>query len=129
MSISGQPSRVSQLQQAVRESRLSISQEYKGLLDDLDLKKKIATSLKHHPLRWVGGAAVAGLIATFFGSRNSSSFRPSPAIPSPAAAPRAGWIVAALEVGRLLYPVLRPVVVEWIGNATRSSLGKRGFPR
>ena len=39
---------------------------------------------------------------------------------------KAGWIGAALEVGKLLYPILRPVVVEFVSNAARSGLAKRG---
>jgi hypothetical protein len=136
MSDPGQLHRISQLQQAVRESRITISQEYKGLIDDLDVRKKITASVKHHPLRWIGGAALAGLLATLFGSRSSTARRSSPAVipaSSPSgtvgAFPGAGWIAGALEIGRILYPILRPLVVEWIGNAAKSSLGKKGFPR
>ena len=127
------------LQQSVRESRLSVSREYTGLISDLDIRKRFTESVKHHPLGWIGGAAAAGLIATIFGGRgttkNKSSNRTDS--PPPAAPPlsteaptlsRWGWIAGALEVGKLLYPVLRPVVLEFATNAAKAGLAKRLRP-
>ena len=127
---------LSRLQQSVRESRLGISREYAGLLSDLDLQKRFTESVKRHPLGWIGGAAAAGLLATLFGGRRKT-FSVSEKSPWPAASPagetagassftKAGWIAGALEVGKLLYPILRPVVVEFVSNAARSGLAKRG---
>ena len=127
---------LTRLQQSVRESRLGISREYAGLLSELDLQKRFTESVKRHPLSWIGGAAAAGLLATLFGGRRKA---PSVSGKSPrqAASPaeetagassfsKAGWIAGALEVGKLLYPILRPVVVEFVSNAARSGLAKRG---
>ena len=127
---------LARLQQSVRESRLGISREYAGLLSDLDLQKRFTESVKRHPLGWIGGAAAAGLLATLFGGRRKTS-SVSGKSPWPAASPagetagassltKAGWIAGALEVGKLLYPILRPVVVEFVSNAARSGLAKRG---
>jgi hypothetical protein len=129
---------LSRLRQELRESRLSVTREYSGLLSDLDLQKRFTESVKRHPLGWISGAAAAGLLATLFGSRGgrkaAKKSPPEASSPSMAGAAasvggglaKAGWIGAALEVGKLLYPILRPVVVEFVSNAARSGLAKRG---
>jgi len=35
------------------------------------------------------------------------------------------WLGGALEVGKLLYPILRPVVVELVANAAQAGLAKK----
>jgi hypothetical protein len=125
---------LTRLRQAVRESRLGISREYAGLVTALDLRTRFTQSVRRHPLGWIGGAAAAGLVATLFGGRTSrkSSTKPSPlaapgntsAAPNPLS--KAGWIAAALELGKLLYPILRPVVVEYVSNAAQEGLARRG---
>jgi hypothetical protein len=128
------------LRQELRESRASVAREYSGLLYDLDLQKRFTESVKRHPLGWIGGAAAAGLLATLLGGgsrksgKKNSETSSSPTAGSVAGAAasvggglaKAGWIGAALEVGKLLYPILRPVVVEFVSNAARSGLAKRG---
>jgi hypothetical protein len=128
------------LRQELRESRASVAREYSGLLYDLDLQKRFTESVKRHPLGWIGGAAAAGLLATLLGGgsrksgKKNSETSSSPTTGSVAGAAasmggglaKAGWIGAALEVGKLLYPILRPVVVEFVSNAARSGLAKRG---
>ncbi len=119
------------LQQAVRESRLGISREYAGLLSDLDIQKRFTESVRRHPLGWIGGAAVTGLLATFLGGRRSSGKHIARHSSLPAEAPasgalsKAGWLAGALEIGKLLYPVLRPVAVELIGRAAQAGLAKK----
>ena len=98
---------LNRLRQELRESRASVTREYSGLLSDLDLQKRFTESVKRHPLGWIGGAAAA--TATVGGGLT-----------------KAGWIGVALELGKLLYPILRPVVVEFVGKASRSGLAKRG---
>jgi hypothetical protein len=134
---------LTKLQQTVRESRMNISREYSGLLSDLDFKKRFTESVKHHPYGWLGGAAAAGLIATIFGGRSARQLKPtknsSPQERQPAASTpevrgetstfsKAGWIAGALEVGKILYPILRPVVVEFATNAAKAGLAKRFRP-
>jgi hypothetical protein len=130
---------LSRLQQTVRESRLSISREYSGLLSDLDFKKRFTESVKQHPFGWLGGAAAAGLIATIFGGRSISQSKPAkksfPEASQPSVSKggtstlsKAGWIAGALEVGKILYPILRPVVVEFATNAAKAGLAKRLRP-
>jgi hypothetical protein len=122
------------LRQEMRESRQGISREYAGLLSDLDFQKRFTDSVKRHPLGWIGGAAAAGLVATFFGGRRKPSTTQVTKQPSAAPATeaahgnsftKAGWIAGALEVGKLLYPVLRPVVIQFVSNAAKSGLAKR----
>ena len=119
--------------QEIRESRHGISREYAGLLSDLDFQKRFTESVKRHPLGWIGGAAAAGLIATLFGGRRKSSPQ---SFKQPAKAPitdtpqgnalsKAGWVAGALEVGKLFYPLLRPVVIQFVSNAAKSGLAKR----
>jgi len=125
------------LQQIARESRLSISREYSGLVSDLDFKKRFTESVKHHPYGWIGGAAAAGLLATILGGKGSSKpkVRVSPASTSApqekkegSAISRAGWIAGALEIGKLLYPVLQPVVVDFVTKTAKAGLAKRLRP-
>ena len=121
------------LRQEMRESRQGISREYAGLLSDLDFQRRFTESVKRHPLGWIGGAAAAGLLATLFGGRRKPSSGPvKQPSPSPLTEPasnnalsKAGWIAGALEVGKLLYPVLRPVVIQFVSNAAKSGLAKR----
>lgn len=121
------------LQQAVRESRHSVSREYSGLLSDLDLRKRFTESVRRHPLGWIGGAAAMGLIATLFGGRRGRAS--GKGIPATTACPppmgafsRIGWIGGAMELGKLLYPILRPVLVEYASRAAQAGLAKRGRP-
>jgi len=121
------------LQQAVRESRSDLSREYSGLVHELDFRRRFSESVKRHPLGWIGGAVSAGLLATLFrtGSRKKTA-SPAAATATVAASTlgRTGWIAGALEVGRILYPVVKPilmpVVTELLGNITRSGLAKKG---
>jgi len=120
------------LQQAVRESRSDLSHEYSGLVHELDFRRRFSESVKRHPLGWIGGAVSAGLLATLFGT-GSRKKTASPAAATTVAAStlgRTGWIAGALEVGRILYPVVKPilmpVVTELLGNLTRSGLAKKG---
>jgi len=121
------------LRQEMRESRQGISREYAGLLSDLDFQKRFTESVKRHPLGWIGGAAAAGLLATLLGGRRKPSSGPvkqpsSSPLTEPAsnnALSKAGWIAGALEIGKLLYPVLRPVVIQFVSNAAKSGLAKR----
>lgn len=120
------------LQQAVRESRSDLSREYSGLVHELDFRRRFSESVKRHPLGWIGGAVSAGLLATLFGT-GSRKKNASPAAATTVAAStlgRTGWIAGALEVGRILYPVVKPilmpVVTELLGNITRSGLAKKG---
>jgi hypothetical protein len=120
---------LARLQQSVRESRIGISREYAGLLSDLDLQKRFTESVKRHPLGWIGGAAAAGLLATLFGGRCKATsvsgksprqaVSPAGEITGASSFTKAGWIAGALEVGKLLYPILRPVAVEFLTNAAQ----------
>ena len=117
---------------AVRESRIDIAREYSGLLSDLDVRKKFRNSFRNHPLRWVGGAAVAGILTSLFGSRESQKTIKPPAstVPQSAAGEKAtlskaGWWAGALEVVKLLYPVLRPLLLEFASNAVQSGFAKK----
>jgi len=131
---------LAKIQQSVRESRIAISRQYTGLLSDLDIQKRFTESVRHHPLRWVGGAAAAGLIATFFGGRGSgrgtsptaakkiSGTVGTASVQAVGTLSKAGWIAGALEVGKVLYPILRPLVLELATNAAKAGLAKRGRP-
>jgi len=117
------------IRQSVRKSRADISREYAGLVHELDFRRRFAESVRRHPLGWIGGAVSAGLLAALFGKggRGKSPVRPPPQHrpPSGPAAGRAAWIVGALEIVKLLYPVLRPSIIELLGHAARSGLAKR----
>ena len=120
------------LQQAVRDSRIDLSREYSGLIHELDFRRRFTESVKRHPLGWIGGAVSAGLLAALFG-KGGRKRTPSPAAATATVAAsalgRAGCIAGALEVGRILYPavkpILMPLVTELLGNVARSGLAKR----
>jgi hypothetical protein len=117
------------LQQAVRESRIDLSREYSGLVHELDFRRRFTESVKRHPLGWIGGAISAGLLATLFGTGSrKKSTPPIPTVTTVATSSlgRAGWIAGAIEVGRILYPVLKPVLTELVGNIARSGIARRG---
>jgi hypothetical protein len=135
------PSELIRLRQAVRESRLDITREYSGLVEELDFKRRFTESVKRHPLGWLGGAVSAGLLATIFGAsgrkKTATPSIGSAAVSSPgvtgvatSSLGRAGWIVGALELGKVLYPLLKPIVMplvtDVLGNVARSGLAKRG---
>lgn len=120
------------LRQQVHDSRIRLSREYSGLVGELDVPKRFARSVRNHPLGWVGGAAVAGLVLTMFGRRQAAAPRASAPRAgttagavreaAPSALSRAGILAGALQVGRLLYPVLRPVILEYAGKAAQAGL-------
>lgn len=116
------------LQQALRESRTGISREYMGLLRELDLRRRFTESVRKHPLGWIGGAAAAGLVTVLFGigGPRRKSAAPGPlATPPPSSLGRIGWAATALEIGRLLYPVLRPVVADLLTQIARTGVARK----
>jgi hypothetical protein len=114
------------LRQQIHDSRIRLSREYSGLVEELDVPKRFARSVRNHPFGWIGGAAITGLFLTLFGrGRKTSPARssvPAPVQTTPSALSRAGLLAGALQVGRLLYPVLRPVILEYAGKAARAGL-------
>lgn len=123
------PADLVRLQQAVRESRADVAREYSGLIRELDFRRRFTESVKRHPLGWIGGAVSAGLLAALFGTggrAKGSSHAPATSPAAPSVRGRAGWVAVTLEVARILYPVLRPVIGEFLGNAARSGLARRG---
>ncbi|MEI6321493.1 MAG: hypothetical protein WCP60_00130 [bacterium] len=120
------------LLKAVRESRLEIAQEYSALCSELDLQKKIKQSFKQHPFLWLTGAVSAGLLTTIFGMRRS----PDRAVSTVAASStgsispsvtlaKAGWVAGALQVGKLLYPILKPIILEYAHKTVQGGLAKK----
>ena len=123
-----------QLIRAVRESRLDIAREYAGLLSELDVKKKLKTSFKLHPFRWIGGAALAGIATSLFGAarprKTAGRHTDSPSAPlSPpigiGALSKVGWLAGTLELAKLLYPVLRPLILDFARKSLQRSLSKK----
>lgn len=116
------------LQQALRESRSVISREYTGLVRELDVRRRFTESVRKHPLGWIGGAAAAGLFTVFFsigGSRWKPTAPTPMTAPLPASLGRVGWAAMALEIGKLLYPVLRPVVTDLLSQVARTGLARK----
>jgi hypothetical protein len=117
------------LLKAVRESRLDISHEYKALCGELDFQKKFKHSVKQHPLLWIAGAAGAGFLTTIFGAKRSKKQPPQSSVTAPlgtaTSIAKVGWLAGALEVGKLLYPVLRPIVMEFAQKSIQSTLAKK----
>jgi len=121
---------LSRIQQSLRESRISISREYGALLSDLDFQKRFKESVRHHPVRWIGGAVAAGLLATIVGGgrrsrKTTTKETPSPVSPESGPLSKASWVLGTIEVGKLFYPIIRPVLVEFLSNATQSLLAKK----
>jgi hypothetical protein len=132
--MSQQPySEIIRLRQNLRENRATISREYSGLVHDLDFRRRFTESVKRHPLGWIGGAVSTGLVAALFRAGNRKRHSVSASVPvtaAPSTLARAGWIAGALEVGRILYPVLQPLLMPLVSDLlvkiTRSGLAKRG---
>jgi hypothetical protein len=113
----------------VRESRSDISREYTGLLSELNLQERFRSSFKQHPLRWVGGAVTAGILTSLFGGKRSkkpAKFLPENLIKSTLPTlSQIGWWGGALEIGKLIYPIFRPFVIQLASSAVQSHLAKR----
>lgn len=121
------------LQQSVRESRIDLSREYSGLVQELDFRRRFTESVKRHPLGWIGGAVSAGLLVTLFGTggrKKSAAQSVASASIATSTLGRAGWMAGALEVGKILYPVVKPIlmplITDLLGNVARSGLAKKG---
>ncbi len=75
----------------------------------------------------------AGILTSFFRVERSRAIsRVFPELPRKSTLPtlsQVGWWSAALEIGKLLYPVLRPFVVQLASHAVQSRLAKRGKPQ
>jgi hypothetical protein len=138
------PTELDNLRRNIRNSRGEIRDEYRGVVYELDFRRRFTESVKRHPLGWIGGAVTAGLAATLFGfggrrtrdmveSGNEAPQRDQAISSSSPALARVGWIAGAIELGKILYPVLKPVLMpllmplatDLIGKATRSGLAKR----
>ena len=124
-----------QLLNAVRESRLEIAQEYTALCSELDLQKKIKQSFKQHPLLWLSGAAGAGLLTTVFGMKRSPD-RVASSVASPSresvapsgAFSKAGWMAGTFEISKMLFPILKPLILDFAHKAVQSGLARKGKP-
>ena len=114
---------------------MAVSREYNGLISELDVAQRIRNSVKQHPFRWLGGAVVTGFVTTIL--RSKSSFKnASKNAPTSTSAPMAaakaintitkvGWGAAFFEISKLLYPVLRPIILEFVTNAARTGLARK----
>lgn len=122
------------LSRELNKSRSLLSAEYQGLLHELDFPKRMADSVRRHPVGWIGGAVTAGLMTTLLGFRRKRpvphSTPPHPGSPSLPLA-KIGWIAGAVEVGKILFPLVRPyllpLVTDAIGRMTRQ--GASGHDR
>lgn len=120
------------LSRELQRSRSLLSQEYRGLLHELDFPRRMADSVKRHPLGWIGGAVSAGLMTTLLGFRgrrtSSRSTSSQPSVTTPSLA-KIGWIAGAVEVGKILLPVVKPfllpLVTGAIGRMTGQGLASR----
>ncbi|KAB2639193.1 MAG: hypothetical protein DVB30_04845 [Verrucomicrobia bacterium] len=120
--------RIISLQQSVRESRLGIAREYAGLMDDLDVQKRFQNSFKHYPVRWISGAAVAGIMTALLRGRSGfQGKQPLQSTTSTTGVSRLnpGWLSSGVGLVKLLFPILQPFVMEWIGTKAKSELSKK----
>lgn len=130
------------LRKEVHESRRNLSREYAGLLGELDFREKISRSVRSHPFGWIGGAALIGFVTTLFGRGGSRQRQGAktrePAhssVPTPTTAQagtlftRAGIMAGLLQAGRLLYPLLKPVILEYASRAASSGMERLRRPR
>lgn len=124
------------LLKTVRESRIDISQEYTALCSELDMQKKIKNSFKQHPFLWLGGAVSAGLLTTLLGGKNSiarpqsksttASYPHPPTAENPASSlSQVGWLAGALQIGKVLYPILRPLMLEFAQKFVQNTVAKK----
>ena len=119
--------RIISLQQSVRESRLGIAREYAGLMNHLDVQKRFQNSFRNHPVRWISGAAAAGILTALLRIRVGSRGRQSPPANEPPVQSflNSGWLAGGIKIGKLLFPILQPFIKEWIGSVAQSALAKK----
>jgi len=129
--------------QAVKSSRREIASEFSGLLEELDLRRKVRNSVRSHPLQWLGSAGVLGLLA----SAGASAFLRRASAPVPPKTPASagskmlkmageatalskfGWMAGLIPVAKMLYPIVRPVLMEFATKTVQGALAKKEASR
>lgn len=111
---------------------MEIAQEYTALCSELDLQKKIKQSFKQHPFLWLSGAMGAGLLTTVFGKKRSTdrvahadTNSSIASVPLSGTLAKAGWMAGTFELGKLLFPLMKPIILEFAQKAVQSSLAKK----
>lgn len=121
------------LVKAVRESRQELSREFTALCLQLDVKQKIKHSFRQQPFLWLGGVAGAGFLTALLGrkgDKNTPSFaKTSTQAPLIGTAVKVSWIASVLEIGKLLYPILRPIFLEFANKSVKDLFAKQASSR
>jgi hypothetical protein len=122
--------------QAIKASRREISAEFTGLVAELDVQRKVRDSVRTHPLQWLGSAGLLGVAASAFLRRASV---PKPAASSGSRAlklageatalSKFGWLAGLVPLAKLVYPVLRPVLIEFATKTVQGAVAKKGAPK
>ncbi len=118
---------ISELQNAIHESRRRIGFHYTALSEEINVTMRLRNSIRRRPWSWMGSALATGMIASFFArsskrkNNESSSKKHSSFIKQAANLPSLllGETTLALSAGkffRLLFPLLRPIITEYIAH-------------
>ncbi|MBX9577769.1 MAG: hypothetical protein K2W97_04760 [Chthoniobacterales bacterium] len=124
---------IEELQNNIYESRRRIGFHYTALSEEVNITLRLRNSIRRQPWSWMGSALATGIIASFFrrsskaekiklpSSKKRSSFmQHAGAIPSLLL----GETTLALATGkflRLLFPLLRPIITEYVTRKFHSS--------
>jgi|GEM_PF-6164115 len=124
---------VTEMQHAIHESRSRIGLHYTALSEEVNIMMRLRNSVRRQPWSWMGGALATGLVAGFF-KRSSTSYETESASPKKSSSliKHAGTFSSlllgettlALAAGkflRFLFPLLRPIITEYVTRKFHSS--------
>jgi hypothetical protein len=130
-------STIEEIQHRLHESRRHIALHYIALSEEIDITLRLRNAVRRRPWSWIGAAFATGIITTFFKkSRSSNSLnsrqetaaskKPSSLIERAGTIPLLllGETTVALAAGKLLrflFPLLRPIVTEYLKRRFDSS--------
>lgn len=101
------------------EARRDFSRGMDGVVWEANVGRKIKHAVKSKPAVWIGGAAALGFVLSQFRGRRKPKVAESPAAYAiqKYAPPKYPWYVALpLGLGKMLFPVIQPILFEYIGR-------------
>lgn len=115
-----------ELQNMVHESRRRIGFHYTALTEEINLTMRLRNSIRRQPWSWMGSALATGIITGFFGRSSKAGDKESASFKKRSSFMKHAGTIPSLLLGettlvlaagkflRLLFPLLRPVITEYV---------------
>jgi len=103
----------------LRRSRLAIARDTHAISDQLNISAKIRSSVKRHPLAWMGGAAALGYIFAGPKTKTITKIAPPQSVtdkknPLPAEMKNTSHFAEGfLRLLKVVFPLVRPVLISY----------------